>query len=359
MPSASIRSCRRHAGRSTRTGRCSTTPHRDRWGQTLLRATNGGWRRRRGAGRERCSDRRSDVDRRRDAARPLRFKEAGGGPFLTSTGRKVPPVVDLPRLLAATTRVIDDRESEEDLRLILAPGTSLGGARPKATVRDTDGSLSIAKFPRGDDEWPVTRWEAATMALAQSAGVAVAPFELREAASRAVLTARRFDRYHGRRVPFMSALTALEASDSDHAQLSGTRRVPAARGCRGEPGSAPALAQDRVQHAGFQHRRPSTQSRLPARPAGMAAVAGIRPQPRAGGREATDSRARHRRDRRHGVARHRDGGRPHVRHRRGRRPCHSGGSGTGGSPLAGCRSSVRREDRTRSTACPARSSTRT
>ena len=193
-----------------------TDPAPDRWGQTLLRRNER--RMAQAEGRQPRTLQAVDIltlvdDETRLGA--LRFREAGGGPFLTSTGRKVPPVVDLPRLLAATTRVIDDRESDEDLRLILAPGTSLGGARPKATVRDTDGSLSVAKFPRSDDEWPVPRWEAATLALAQSAGVAVAPFQLRAAASRAVLTARRFDRHHGRRVPFMSAFTALEASDND------------------------------------------------------------------------------------------------------------------------------------------------
>ena len=193
-----------------------TDPAPDRWGQMLLRRNE-----RRRAQAERRHPRTLQAidvlalvdDETRLGA--LRFKDSDGGPFLTSTGREVPPVVDLPRLLAATTRVIDDRETAEDLLLILAPGTSLGGARPKATVRDTDGRLSIAKFPRGDDEWPVTRWEAATMALARSAGVEVAPFQLRAAANRAVLTARRFDRRHGRRVPFMSALTALEASDND------------------------------------------------------------------------------------------------------------------------------------------------
>lgn len=191
-------------------------PAPDRWGQMLLRRNE-----RRRAQAERRQPRTLQAidvlalvdDETRLGA--LRFKDSDGGPFLTSTGRQVPPVVDLPRLLAATTRVIDDRETAEDLLLILAPGTSLGGAQPKATVRDTDGRLSIAKFPRSDDEWPVTRWEAATMSLARSAGVEVAPFQLRAAANRAVLTARRFDRRHGRRVPFMSALTALEASDND------------------------------------------------------------------------------------------------------------------------------------------------
>ena len=193
-----------------------TDPAPDRWGQMLLRRNER--RRAQAEGRQPRTLQAIDIltlvdDETRLGA--LRFKDAGGGPFLTSTGRKVPPVVDLPRLLAATTRVIDDRETDEDLRLILAPGTSLGGARPKATVRDSDGRLSIAKFPHRDDEWPVTRWEAATTALARSAGVEVAPFQLRRAANREVFTARRFDRRDGRRVPFMSALTALEASDND------------------------------------------------------------------------------------------------------------------------------------------------
>ncbi len=193
-----------------------TDPAPDRWGQMLLRRNER--RRAQAEGRQPRTLQAIDVltlvdDETRLGA--LRFKDAAGGTFLTSTGRQVPPVVGLPRLLSATTRVIDDQETDEDLRLILAPGTSLGGARPKATVRDTDGRLSIAKFPRRDDEWPVTRWEAATMTLARSAGVEVAPFQLRQVSNRPVLTACRFDRRNGRRVPFMSALTALEASDND------------------------------------------------------------------------------------------------------------------------------------------------
>ena len=127
----------------------------------------------------------------------------------------MPPVVDLPQLLSAATRVIDANETDDDLRLLLAPGTSLGGARPKATVRDRDGHLLIAKFPRRDDDWPVTRWEAATMALAEASGVRVAPFQLRQVSGSPVFTARRFDRRQGRRIPFMSALTAIEGSDNE------------------------------------------------------------------------------------------------------------------------------------------------
>lgn len=192
-------------------------PAPDRWGQNLIRRNE-----RRQARMERRQPRTLQAidyltlvdDRTRLGA--LRFRNAGGGEFLTTAGdRQVPPVVDLPRLLSAATRVIDAEETDEDLRLLLAPGTSLGGARPKAAVRDTDGHLLIAKFPRSDDEWPVTRWEAAAMALARAAGIEVAPFRLRSVSGRPVLTARRFDRRHDRRIAFTSALTALEASDHE------------------------------------------------------------------------------------------------------------------------------------------------
>lgn len=78
----------------------------------------------------------------------------------------IPPLVDLPKLLSATERFIADNESSEDLKLLLAPGSSLGGARPKASVRDKDGSLAIAKFPKKDDEFNVVAWEAVTLTLA-------------------------------------------------------------------------------------------------------------------------------------------------------------------------------------------------
>lgn len=65
---------------------------------------------------------------------------------------RIPPLVDLPRLLSATERLADDKESDEDLRFLLAPGSSLGGARPKAAVRDHDGNLALAKFPRKQDD---------------------------------------------------------------------------------------------------------------------------------------------------------------------------------------------------------------
>jgi hypothetical protein len=76
----------------------------------------------------------------------LRFAEKEGGPFLREEGgKRIPPLVELPKLLSAAEHVVEDKETEEDLRLLLAPGSSLDGARPKATVIEKDGQLAIAK----------------------------------------------------------------------------------------------------------------------------------------------------------------------------------------------------------------------
>lgn len=144
----------------------------------------------------------------------LRFKDAAGGEFLGQSERPIPPLIDLPQLLAATGRIERDRETDEDLLLVLAPGTSLGGARPKATVRDKHGTLLVAKFPKKDDDWPVTVWEAVLLTLAQYAGIAVPIWRLEMIARKPVLLLTRFDRVdRDRRIPFMSAMTALGATD--------------------------------------------------------------------------------------------------------------------------------------------------
>lgn len=146
----------------------------------------------------------------------LRFADAGTKNFLALTDRPIPPLVRLGSLLSAATRVIDDQESDDDLRLLLAPGASLGGARPKASVIDQNGHLLIAKFPSPTDDWPVPRWEATAMALARAAGITVPRSELHEVQGRPVLVMHRFDRDEAnRRLPFISALTALGASEGD------------------------------------------------------------------------------------------------------------------------------------------------
>jgi len=106
-------------------------------------------------------------------------------------------------------------ETDEDLRLLFAPGSSLGGARPKASVRLKDGSLAIAKFPRRDDEINVVAWEAVALTLAGKAGIAVPTVRLEEISGQPVLVATRFDRVKGRRKPFLSAMSMLGAKDDE------------------------------------------------------------------------------------------------------------------------------------------------
>jgi serine/threonine-protein kinase HipA len=146
----------------------------------------------------------------------LRFAERAGGPFLSASGpTKIPPLIELPRLLSAAEHVLTDTDSDEDLRLLLAPGSSLGGARPKASVRGRDGHLAIAKFPNPGDEVNTVLWEAVALTLAAKANIPVPVWSLETAGGRPVLLLRRFDRERGTRLPFLSAMSMLDAKDND------------------------------------------------------------------------------------------------------------------------------------------------
>jgi serine/threonine-protein kinase HipA len=189
----------------------------DRWGRALMRRME-----RRRAEREgtavrtlREMDYLLLVD---DEARAgaLRFAEREGGPFLREAGAKrIPPIVDLPKLLAAAEHVMEDKETDEELRLLFAPGSSLGGARPKASVRERDGHLAIAKFPRKDDEINTVVWEAVALSLAEKAGVIVPDRHLETVGKKPVLLLRRFDRDGARRIPFVSAMSMLGSRDME------------------------------------------------------------------------------------------------------------------------------------------------
>jgi serine/threonine-protein kinase HipA len=189
----------------------------DRWGRALMRRAE-----RRRAEKEGTTPRTlSEIDfllMVEDEARQgaLRFAEREGGPFLAAHGpSKIPPLIELPRLLSATERVLADAETDEDLRLLLAPGSSLGGARPKASVRYRDGSLAIAKFPNKDDEIKTVLWEAVALTLAVKAGITVPEWRLETVAGKSVLLLRRFDRAAETRLPFLSAMSMLGANDNE------------------------------------------------------------------------------------------------------------------------------------------------
>lgn len=189
----------------------------DRWGRVLMRRAE-----RRRAEREGGTPRTLreidylllvDDETRQGA---LRFVLEEGGSFLAPhASRKIPPLIELPRLLTAAERVMEDTDSEDDLRLLLAPGSSLGGARPKASVRDVDGHLLIAKFPHQGDEVNTVAWEALALALAERAGIAVPVRRMVAIGEKPVLLLRRFDREGGMRRPFLSAMSMLDARDNE------------------------------------------------------------------------------------------------------------------------------------------------
>ena len=146
----------------------------------------------------------------------LRFADTEGGPFLAQEeAKRIPPLVALPKLLSAAEHVIDGTDTEEDLQLLFAPGSSLGGARPKASVREKDGQLAIAKFPRKDDETSTVIWEAVALRLAHKAGIAVPVARIETVGKKPVLLLRRFDRNGKRRIPFLSAMSILSAKDNE------------------------------------------------------------------------------------------------------------------------------------------------
>jgi len=189
----------------------------DRWGRVLMRRAER--RRAEHAGETPRTLMEIDYllmvdDESRQGA--LRFTQDVGGPFLAEHGTtRIPPFIELPRLLSAAERVVGDADSDEDLRLLLAPGSSLGGARPKASVRDRDGALAIAKFPHKDDEIDTVLWEVVALSLAAKAGIQVPDWRLEKVADKAVLLLRRFDRAAGTRIPFLSAMSMLGVRDNE------------------------------------------------------------------------------------------------------------------------------------------------
>ena len=155
----------------------------------------------------------------------LRFRRGTGEPFLDNSPMPAPPATDL-RELAEVARKLDGPrpeampEYEQWLSMLISPGTSLGGARPKATFTMADGSLWLAKFPGHNDRYDWGSWEYLTYLLALDAGIAMPKAE------RVLLSERyytycveRFDRWstasggeQSRRM-YASAMTLVERRD--------------------------------------------------------------------------------------------------------------------------------------------------
>ena len=103
---------------------------------------------------------------------------------------------------------------------------SLGGARPKAAVIDSDGSLAIAKFPHHGDEYNIELWSCVAIVLARKAGINVPPHRMTTVLDQQVLIVTRFDRHTETRIPFLSAMSMIGAGDNEpHSYLELVERL--------------------------------------------------------------------------------------------------------------------------------------
>ncbi|RJP62924.1 MAG: type II toxin-antitoxin system HipA family toxin [Ignavibacteriales bacterium] len=199
----------------------------DRWGRLLMR--------RREAVLARIEKRIQNIlyesdyllgvfDEHRSGA--IRFKTNADGAFLNDNkDLATPPFTTIKKLEQASLRIeqdelINDPEYIKWLNLLIAPGSSLGGARPKASVIDEKGNLWIAKFPSINDEKNIGAWEMVVHELALKAGIDVADAMIKKYSSRYhTFLTKRFDRIKSKRIHFASAMTLLGYSDgSDFSQ---------------------------------------------------------------------------------------------------------------------------------------------
>ncbi|MCB9234702.1 MAG: HipA domain-containing protein [Bacteroidia bacterium] len=142
----------------------------------------------------------------------LRFKTDPSGPFLDDNAEfPTPPWSSLGDLQKGADLLESDRESEEVrqwLRILMAPGSSLGGARPKANILDKNNELWIAKFPSRNDTIDKAAWEFLAYSLALQAGINMAESRLERVGGKFhTFLTKRFDRSMGERIHFASSMT--------------------------------------------------------------------------------------------------------------------------------------------------------
>jgi serine/threonine-protein kinase HipA len=144
--------------------------------------------------------------------------------------RTAPPLIELGHLLSASRAVEANKETAADLAYLRGRGTSLGGMRPKCTVIDDDGALSIGKFPSITDERAVTKGEVLALTLARNAGIDAATSRVVESDGLPIALIRRFDRHdNGQRIMYVSAATMLGAEVTESEEHSYTEIVDAIR----------------------------------------------------------------------------------------------------------------------------------
>jgi serine/threonine-protein kinase HipA len=148
----------------------------------------------------------------------LRFKLDIDGPFLDNNqGMPTPPWASIRELQHAAEVLESDEDSEEVkkwLAILMAPGSSLGGARPKANIKDDHGHLWIAKFPSKGDSIDNGAWEYLAYKLALQCGVVMQPSRIEKVAGKFhTFFTKRFDRQLSERIHFASAMTMTGQSE--------------------------------------------------------------------------------------------------------------------------------------------------
>ena len=126
----------------------------------------------------------------------LRLRDADGSYHRNAAEarRNTPPLIELESIFQASRALERGQETAADLRYLQGKGTSLGGMRPKCTVVDEDGWLSIGKFPSVGDTRSVTRGEVLALHLASQAGIDTVPARIVALDDAPVAVIRRFDR---------------------------------------------------------------------------------------------------------------------------------------------------------------------
>ncbi|MEO8254837.1 MAG: HipA domain-containing protein [Flavobacterium sp.] len=149
----------------------------------------------------------------------LRFKTDLTGDFLDNNKTtSTPPWSSIRELQNAASIFENDKDNEEVnkwLTVLMAPGSSLGGARPKANILDNDKSLWIAKFPSKTDTIDKAAWEFLAYQLAINTGIDMAPCRIEKImGNHNTFFTKRFDRENGERIHFASAMT-MTANNED------------------------------------------------------------------------------------------------------------------------------------------------
>jgi serine/threonine-protein kinase HipA len=153
----------------------------------------------------------------------LRFKRNPDGDFLDDDNQlAAPPMSSLRELEHAAQHTENDNDIEDPvylkwLSMLISPGSSLGGARPKSNVIDSDKHLWIAKFPSRYDDYDIAAWEFVTYRLAIAAGINMANSRIDKLNSHHhTFLTKRFDRTSSSRLLFSSAMTQLGYYDGDY-----------------------------------------------------------------------------------------------------------------------------------------------